>query len=438
MTKRDVVKKIFHGDISVWIILLLLCCISLVEVFSATSTLAYRQANIWQPFGKHAFIMLISVLATIGVSHIQYKYFKLAILLLPLAALVLFITPLIGLAVHNASRFIRLIGFQFQPSEIAKLACIVYTAFWLSKRDKLSEAMIFKVILWGLIPTCILIAYANFSTAILLGVVCYIMMFLGRISAKRLFKLFASTIITGLILGLLICSLPDDIVKKWPRALTVKQRIIEFVHPSAKQTAENASDASTFVITDANLQSANAKMAIARGGIFGKGPGQSIQRDFLPFPYSDFIYAIIIEEIGLVGGIIVLLLYVMLMIRVGILARRCEKLFPQYLVLGCGMIIVIQAFINIGVTVGLLPVTGQPLPLISQGGTSMVLTCVYMGIIISISHFGAGMDKTAPETEDKEDDVDEPDIETEPDENESENESVLLTVSHPEKTGSFS
>jgi len=145
----------------------------------------------------------------------------------------------------------------------------------------------------------------------------------------------------------------------------------------------------------------HASIAIARGGIFGKLPGRSVQRDFLPQAYSDFIYAIIIEELGLTGGIFVLLLYVVLMFRVAIIARRCEKLFPKYLVLGCGLIIVIQAFINMAVAVQLMPVTGQPLPLISRGGTSTVLTCVYFGIILSVSRFGAGMGNN----EDEENDV---------------------------------
>jgi cell division protein FtsW len=150
----------------------------------------------------------------------------------------------------------------------------------------------------------------------------------------------------------------------------------------------------------------HAKIAIARGGIIGKGPGQSIQRDFLPQAYDDFIYAIIIEELGIVGGFVVLLLYVMLTIRVGIIAQRCEKLFPKYLVLGCGLLIMIQALVHMAVSVSMAPVTGQPLPLISRGGFSMLTTCIYIGMILSVSRYNNQMqeakeaENNKPENED--------------------------------------
>lgn len=147
----------------------------------------------------------------------------------------------------------------------------------------------------------------------------------------------------------------------------------------------------TYVITDDNYQVSHAKIAIARGGLLGKMPGHGQQRDFLPQAYSDFIYAIIIEELGLVGGIFVLLLYIMLLVRVGMIARRCEKAFPKYLVLGCGLLVVVQALANMAVAVNLIPVTGQPMPLVSRGGTSTILSCIYFGIILSVSRFGAGM-----------------------------------------------
>jgi cell division protein FtsW len=431
MTKKDVIKKIFHGDVSVWIIFLLLCCFSLVEVFSASSTLAYKQPNIWLPIIRHASFLFLGAILVVVLSHVHYKYFSLAILLLPIAALMLLVTPFIGVTINSAARFLDLFGFQFQPSEVAKLACIVYVAFWLSKRGKMSDSMIYKIIVWGFIPICLLIAYGNLSTAFLLGVVCFLMMFLGHIPLRKLGNLMLIVLTISLIGILLMCVIPSETVQKYvPRAYTAQNRILQFVNPKqpsesekrkAAQENERAKNDSIFIMTDDNHQTNHAKIAIARGGIIGKGPGRSAQRDVLPQAFSDFIYAIIIEEMGVVGGIVVLLLYIMLMIRVGILARRCEKLFPQYLVLGCGLLIVIQAFINIAVAVNLVPVTGQPLPLISRGGTSTVLTCTYMGIILSISHFGAKMD---------EDDADD----EEPEENEgneteeAEAENTLLTV----------
>jgi cell division protein FtsW len=429
MTKKDVIKKIFHGDVSVWIIFLLLCCFSLVVVFSASSTLAYKQPNIWLPIIRHASILFFGAILVVVLSHVHYKYFSLAILLLPIAALMLLVTPFIGVTINSAARFLDLFGFQFQPSEVAKLACIVYVAFWLSKRGKMSDSMIYKIIVWGFIPICMLIAYGNFSTAFLLGVVCFLMMFLGHIPFKKLGNLLLVVSTVALIGVLLMCVIPPDTVQKYvPRAYTWQSRILQFAkleRPAnseklkATQESAQAKNDSIFITTKSNFQTNHAKMAIARGGILGKGPGRSAQRDVLPQAFSDFIYAIIIEEMGVVGGIVVLLLYIMLMIRVGILARRCEKLFPQYLVLGCGLLIVIQAFTNIAVAVNLVPVTGQPLPLISRGGTSTVLTCVYMGIILSISHFGAKMD---------EDDTDDEEHEEETETEDAEAENILLTA----------
>ncbi|MDR1406533.1 MAG: FtsW/RodA/SpoVE family cell cycle protein [Tannerella sp.] len=432
MTKRDVIKKLFHGDVSVWIIFLLLCCLSLVEVFSATSTLAYRQSNIWQPIIRHALFLFAGAILVIVLSRVHYKYFSMAIFLLPIAFVMLAITPFVGVTVNNAARFLDLFGFQFQPSELAKLGCIVHVAFWLSKRGKMSDSMIYKIILWGIVPICVLIAYGNFSTAFLLGIVCFLMMFIGQIPFRKLGSLLLWVCTLLLVGTLLIYIVPPDTVEKYvPRATTWQKRFIQFINPEQLTEAEKmkaASDAdrakrdSIFIMTNDNFQTNHAKMAIARGGILGKGPGQSAQRDVLPQAYSDFIYAIIVEELGIVlGGIGVLLLYIMLMIRVGILARRCEKLFPQYLVLGCGMIIVIQAFTNMAVAVNLIPVTGQPLPLVSRGGTSTLLTCAYMGIILSISHFGSKMDEEDEEDENEPEDGTEFEDETKPEENETEN-----------------
>ncbi|MDR1601302.1 MAG: FtsW/RodA/SpoVE family cell cycle protein [Tannerella sp.] len=440
MTKKDLIKRIFYGDVSVWIIFLLLCCLSLVEVFSATSAQAFMKSNIWMPIIKHTVILFFGAILVVWLSHVHYKFFSLAILLLPVAILMLLITPFVGLNINSAARSLELFGFQFQPSEVAKLACVVYVAFWLSKRGKMSDSVIFKIILWGIIPPCLLIAYGNLSTAILLGLVCFLMMFIGHIPLDKLGKLLLSTTVALLLGALLICTMPPDMMKtvaKYiPRAPTWKERIIEFVNPEQSSKSESSEAAqrmaaakndSIFIITDDNRQVNQAKMAIARGGLFGKGPGQSVQRDVLPLAYSDFIYAIIVEELGIIlGGLGVLLLYIMLLIRVGIISRQCDRFFPQYLVLGCGLMIVIQAFINIAVAVNLIPVTGQPLPLICQGGTSTVMTCVYMGIILSISHFGARMDEEDNFVENAEEG------ENEPETDEPSNEDIISTVNQTE------
>lgn len=397
MAQTNLTKKVFHGDTSIWIIFLLLCCFSLVEVFSATSTLAYKTSNIWIPIVRHASFLLAGFLMILGMVRIHYRYYSLAILLMPLSILMLVVTPIIGVSANDASRWLEIFGVQFQPSEFGKLACIVYVAFLLSKRGKFSEKAIFQWIVVGVGIICFLILLYNFSTAFLLGMVCLLMMFIGQISLVRIGKLLLYLLLGGVVLIAVATIAPRTVEKFLPRLETWSNRLIK--HADERGEAEKEQTDKTYVITDENYQVTHAKIAIARGGLFGKMPGRSVQRDFLPQAYSDFIFAIIIEELGVVGGIVVLLLYIMLMIRVGIIARRCEKLFPKYLVIGCGLLIVIQALTNMAVAVNLIPVTGQPLPLISRGGTSTMLTCIYIGIILSVSHFGAGM---GPEEEDEE------------------------------------
>lgn len=401
MAQTNLTKKVFHGDTSVWIIFLLLCCFSLVEVFSATSTLAYKTSNIWIPIVRHASFLLAGFLMILGMVRIHYRYYSLAILLMPLSILMLVVTPIIGVSANDASRWLEIFGVQFQPSEFGKLACIVYVAFLLSKRGKFSEKAIFQWIVVGVGIICFLILLYNFSTAFLLGMVCLLMMFIGQISLVRIGKLLLYLLLGGVVLIAVATIAPRTVEKFLPRLETWSNRLIK--HADERGEAEKEQTDKTYVITDENYQVTHAKIAIARGGLFGKMPGRSVQRDFLPQAYSDFIFAIIIEELGVVGGIVVLLLYIMLMIRVGIIARRCEKLFPKYLVIGCGLLIVIQALTNMAVAVNLIPVTGQPLPLISRGGTSTMLTCIYIGIILSVSHFGAGM---GPEEEEEEEEMD--------------------------------
>jgi cell division protein FtsW len=402
MAKSNVIKNLFHGDISIWIIFLLLACFSLIEVFSATSQLAYTNANLWAQIMRHATFLFVGFLLILGLSRTHYRLFSLAILLLPVSLVLLILTPLIGDNTHESYRFLSLFGIQFQPSEFGKLACVVYVAFLLSKRRKLSEKTVFKFILWGVGPVCIFILPFGLSTFLLLVGVCFMMMFIGQIPFKKLCKLAAALAAGGTVIVLVLYYTPPETVKNYlPRAMTWQKRVVTFLG-SKKETNEK-----TYLLpTDDNYQATLAKTAIARGGLFGKLPGRSEQRDFLPQAFADFIYAIIIEELGIAGGGIVLLLYVMLMIRVGIIARKCEKLFAKYLVIGCGLLIVTQALFHIGVNVGLFPVTGQPLPLISRGGTSTMLTCVYIGIILSVSHFGANMGETDNEDEEDGDEED--------------------------------
>ena len=379
------VNKLFRGDRSVWIIFMLLCLVSLVEVYSATSTLAYRNTYFWTPIVRHASFLLAGFAAVLLLHNIPSKYYSIAIILLPISIVMLLVTPFIGISANEAHRWLSFAGIQFQPSEFAKLACVVFVAFMLSKQDKFASDKAFWIMIIGVGVTCLLILPENFSTAFLLFVVCFLMMFVGQAPLKKMGLVLALLVLAGGLMFAAFKYMPDDFASKHlpNRFVTWKGRLDDF----SKDKNE-----SKFTLNDENFQVNHAKIAIARGGVFGNLPGRSVQRDFLPQAYSDFIYAIIIEELGLIiGGVGVLMLYVFLLFRVAIIARRCEKLFPKYLALGCGLLIVIQAFINMAVAVNLIPVTGQPLPLISRGGTSTMLTCLYFGIILSVSRFGAGM-----------------------------------------------
>lgn len=383
----ELASKLFRGDRVIWIIFMFLCLISVIEVFSATSTIAYKNANFWAPIVRHTTFLLGGFVLILLLHNIPCRFFPALILLLPVSILMLLITPFIGVSANDAHRWLEIFGIQFQPSEFAKLASIVFIAFMLSKRNKFTDSQIFKTILIGIGITCLLILPENFSTAIMLFGVCFLMMFIGQLPFKSLMKLAGALIVAG---GVFLCMLlftPESVSKYLPDRFSTWQGRIERFGPS-----ENEESADGIIkVTDDNYQVVHAKIAIARGGVIGQMPGHGQQRDFLPQAYSDFIYAIIIEEMGFIGGMIVLMLYVILLVRVGMIARKCDKLFPKFLVLGCGLLLVVQAFANMAVAVDLIPVTGQPMPLVSRGGTSTMISCIYFGIILSVSRFGAGI-----------------------------------------------
>jgi cell division protein FtsW len=376
----NLINKLFKGDIVVWIVFLFLCIISLIEVYSATSTLAYSDRTTYGPILRHATFLLLGAAAIVVMHNIHYKYTTiLGIVLFFVALFMLIMTPFIGVRLNNAARWISLFGIQFQPSEFAKLALIIFTSFVLSKtqrsEDGLNKAfwiiLIFTGVFAGLIIT------ENLSTALMLCVVIYIMMFLGRVNTKKMLILGAIVIASALMLLLALKVINN--IPGLPRWETWQNRIYG--------TELGISDPG-FKITDENYQASHANIAIANGTFIGKLPGNSTQRDFLPQAYSDFIYAIIIEETGWFGMIIVPFLYFVLLYRALKIARKCVKVYPMLLVMGSALMVCFQAFVNMMVAVGAGPVTGQPMPLVSRGGTSTLITCIYFGIILSVSRFG--------------------------------------------------
>jgi len=350
--------------------------ISIIEVYSASSMLTFK-TNYWQPIMKHTFFLIAGVGVVLLVHSINPKYFWIFVIALPFAWVLLTATQFMGKTVNGANRYL----FGFQPSEIAKLCLIACVAFILSlKKDGLSEQKSFKWIWILSCLTCVLIFRDNFSTAALLYCVVGIMMFIGQISFKRLSLFIIATFTFIALLSAFLWFLPETAEKIGLRRGVVWVERIKNYNEQEEITKGGK-------IPDDRFQEYMAKIAVARGGIIGKMPGNSQQSDLLPQAYSDFIYAIIIEETGIIGGIFVLFLYVFLFIRAGTIAGRCNKLFPKYLVMGCALMLVLQAFINMAVSVGLMPVTGQPLPLVSKGGSSILITCVFIGIIISVSRF---------------------------------------------------
>ena len=309
---------------------------------------------------------------------------------------------LAGRKVGDAGRWITLFGFTFQPSEIAKGTIVLTVAQVLAffQRENGADKNAFKWILWITIPICILIGLENLSTGAMLFFVVFLMMFLGLVPLKQLAKLAGSIILIGVIALAMIMLVGHEISdeekelskverveephkrsvleKVFHRLDTWKSRIIKFGKPMpAPENYDLEKDG----------QVAHANIAIVTSGLLGKGPGKSTERDFLPQAFSDFIYAIIIEELGLIGAFSVAFLFIVLLFRCGRIANRCGKKFPAFLVMGLGILLAIQALFNMMVAVGLAPVTGQPLPLISKGGTSTIINYAYIGVILSVSRY---------------------------------------------------
>lgn len=384
-------SKIFKGDKVIWSVFIALCIVSLIEVFSATSTIVYRQQNHWGPILRHATFLLGGVGVILFMHNVPYKYFSSLIFVLFGSIILLLLTPYLGTTINGAERWIRIMGVSIQPSEIAKISLMGTVAFLLSKQNNKNEATLFKWMIGLMIGVSLIIAMDNLSTAVLLFFVCFVLMFIGNVKFKHLIKVALIGIAVVVLAVLFLKIIPTEWTKSGPlsRVSTWQARLDRFGN------TDQTDEATYYQITDDNYQVAHSKIAIANGGVFGQFPGNSKERDFLPQAYSDFIYSIILEEMGLVGGTFVLILYIIILMRAGSIARKTDKLFPKYLILGSALMLAIQAFVNMAVAVHLIPVTGQPLPLISRGGTSTLITCAYFGIILSADRFGKCKKKAA-------------------------------------------
>lgn len=378
------------GDRVIWVVYFFLCIISLVEVFSAASTLAYKSGSFWDPLIKQAGFLTIGTVITVVIHKVPCRMFKaVPILMLPASMILLLVTLFSGKSTNGASRWFEFLGIQFQPSELAKGAVVITVALILSRmqRENGADRRAFKLIMWVAGITCALILPENLSTACLLFGVVVLMMFIGRVSLLQLGKLFGVLALVGCLGALLVFSMPkDSSVSDVPllhRMQTWSNRISSHLTSGEDDMKE---DPLTYDI-DKDAQVAHANIAIASCNFVGKMPGNSVERDFLSQAFSDFIFAIIIEEMGLWGAAAVVFLYVILLFRAGRISSRCERTFPPFLAMGLTLLLVSQAILNMLVAVGLFPVTGQPLPLISRGGTSTLINCVYIGMILSVSRY---------------------------------------------------
>ncbi len=384
------VSRFFKGDPTLWIVFFFLCLVSLIEVFSAASTLSYKAGSYWDPLLKQAVFLSIGTLVVIMFHNIPCRWFKIAPpVMLPLSVILLAVTMFAGSTLNGANRWMNIFGISFQPSEIAKGTLVITVALILSlmQTEKGAAKNAFKYILIVTGVICGLIVTENLSTAALLFGVVVLMMFIGRVPMIQLGKLFGSIAIFAAVIATTIFCLPDDKqsgVYELPlmhRLGTWKNRISSFTED--KEISPQEFD------LDKDAQVGNAKIAIATCNYVGKMPGNSEARDFLSQAFSDFIFAIIIEEIGLWGSGAVIFFYVIILFRAGRIASRCESNFPAFLAMGLALLLVSQALLNMMVAVGLFPVTGQPLPFISRGGTSTLINCAYIGIILSVSRYAS-------------------------------------------------
>jgi cell division protein FtsW len=374
-------KKYLKGDATLWIVFFFLCVLSVIEMYSASSTLAYKASSHTIPVLRHIGFLTLGVLIAFFVHLIPYRYIRISSYLgLVISTILLIYVLFKGHSENDAARWLVIGGVQFQPSELAKLSVIIVSADLISRiRDNAkNEWVYFRNTIILLLSICGLILLENFSTAFILFTVVFIMMFIGRISFKYLISLAGIMLIAFVIGYGTVKTIPEkSMPHMFKRAYTWVARIERH---SDKEGKNNK-----YVINDKNRQEKYGQIAIARGGLFGVMPGNSVERDYLPQAYSDFIYSIIVEEMGLIGGFFVILLYLILLFRAGKIATNCSSVFPAVLVIGLSLMIVIQTFINMSVATSLIPVTGQPLPLISRGGTSILITCIYFGIILGIT-----------------------------------------------------
>ncbi len=366
----SIIFKYIKGDRVIWIVVVMLSIFSILAVYSSTGTLAYKKqaGNTEYYLLKHFVILILGFVLMYLTHRIKYTYFsRISKYVLYIAIILLAYTLFKGTNLNEAKRWLTLpiINLTFQSSDLAKLVLIIYIARLLSlKQEQIKDfRSAFVPIMLPILIICLLILPANFSTAAILFTTSLILMFIGRVNTKYILSLIGIGIVSLSILIVILMNFPNNRVGVWG------DRLENFYKGGSEE----------------NYQIEQSKIAIATGGILGKMPGRSSQRNFLPHPYSDFIYAIIIEEYGLLGGLIVILLYLILLYRGVKIVIKTPGNFGAFMAIGITFSLVFQAMINMAVAVNLFPVTGQTLPLISMGGTSLWFSSISIGLVLSVS-----------------------------------------------------
>ncbi len=384
---ENIVSKT-KGDKVIWAIVIILTLASLLLVYSSTGSLAYRMSKSTESYLFKQLVFIISGLLIIYIVHrINYTFFsRVALILFLISIPLLFYTLFFGVQLNAGSRWIRLpvINMTFQTSDLAKLALFMYMSRMLSRKQQVIKDLKkgFLPIIIPVVLICLLIAPANLSTSLLIFGTSMLLMFIGRVSTKHILV----TIGIAMIPIVFLISIAVTTYKK-----DAKKEAVQSESKLLTRLSTWVSRIQTFIYSDKNddsektYQIDQAKIAISNGGWFGRGPGNSVQRNFLPHCYSDFIYAIIIEEYGLLGAVFVLMIYLLFLFRCIRLYRKCPFAFGAFLALALSFTLVIQAIANMGVNVNLFPNTGVTLPLVSMGGSSFLFTCMSIGIILSVA-----------------------------------------------------
>lgn len=409
---RGITARLFKGDRVIWCVFFTLCVLSLIEVFSATSRMTY-DGNYWGPITKHSIFILAGVFVVWFMHNMKSEWIKGMTKLIYFLGLGMLIYAALGggSVRNNSTRWITIMGFEFQHFEVVKLGIVMMVSSILAKAqgdegtrlslnsalsifgiapratDKKNDYTMLTILILVAIPSVFIIT-ENLSTVAILLAVTMAMMFVGGVNWKHMLMLLGTGIASVIIGVTVLLQIPED----FKHAGSIGSKVITWKHRIDDVFKGEAPKHPKDVKISGEEQKVYSKIAIAEGGVIGRGPGNSVRRDYIPHAYNDFIYAIILEELGLIGGAFVAILYLTLLYRCGKIAKDCEDPYAAFLSTGIGILIAVQAFMHMSITVGNF-VTGQPLPLVSQGGTSFLVNCMYLGMILSISRYVSRLNK---------------------------------------------